>query len=193
MDYKRPYHAPQTGLAETTIGPARGLSNGRPLYYRPPTAEVPQNNRTVPAPSRARDNRIKDKDNGTRRRTLDVYDGIDEPYLLEELMVRLGANFVRTPVNERSVFCNATYAGETKVKLTAEGYAVKNHVWMVDFYRANNVDFSEPVEGLLMIWSKKWRNVGLGDPQGAFAGLCAVSADKGRTIIAIETNLEARL
>jgi hypothetical protein len=175
------------------MSPAGELPNERPLYYRTRTADAPQNNRTVPGPSRARDNRIRDKDNGTRRRTRDVYDGIEEPYLLDELEVRLGTDFVRTPVSERCVFCNATYAGETKVKLTAKGYAVKNHVWIVDFYRANNVDFSEPVEGLLMIWSKKWRNAGLGDPEGAFAGLCAVSADKGRNIIAIETNLEARL
>jgi hypothetical protein len=108
-------------------------------------------------------------------------------------MVRLGANFARTPVNERCVFCNASYADETKVKLKAQGYSVSNHVWIVDFYRANNVDFSEPVEGLLMIWSKKWRNAGVGDPKAAFAGLCAVRADRGRNIVAIETNLEARL
>jgi len=143
--------------------------------------------------TRARDNRIKDKDNKSFRRARSVYDGIDSPYLLEELMVKFNVDFVRTPVNERCVFCNATYAGETKVKLTVDTYAVSNHVWIVDFYRANNVDFSEPVEGLLMIWSKKWRNAGLGDPQGAFASLCAVRADGSRSIVAIETNLEARL
>ena len=146
-----------------------------------------------PRASRARDNRIKDKDNKSLRRARSVYDGINLPYLLEELMVRYNVEFVRTPVNERCVFCNATYAGETKVKLTIESYAVSNHVWIVDFYRANNVDFSEPVEGLLMIWSKKWRNAGLGDPREAFVGLCAVRAERGRDIIAIERNLEARL
>ena len=155
-----------------------------------PSVSDPTNS---PPFSRARDNRIRDKDNKSFRRARSVYDGIELPYLLEELKVLYNVEFVRTPVNERCVFCNATYAGETKVRLTAKSYAVSNHVWIVDFYRANNIDFSKPVEGLLMIWSKKWRNVGLGDPQGAFAGLCAVSADKGRTIIAIETNLEARL
>ena len=185
-----------TGSASTTgpnVSPEpirQGYRTQSRTQSRMPSAFDPGRN---PSLTRARDNRIKDKDNGTRRRTLGVYDGIDEPYMLEELLVRYGADFVRTPVNERCVFCNATYAGEAKVKLTAEGYAVKNHVWIVDFYRANNVDFSEPVEGLLMVWSKKWRNAGLGDPQGAFVGLCAVSADKGRTIIATETNLEARL
>jgi hypothetical protein len=101
--------------------------------------------------SRARDNGIRDKDNKSLRRARSVYDGIDLPYLLEELMVRYTVDFVRTPINERCVFCNATYAGETKVKLAVESYAVSNHVWFVDFYRANHVDFSEPVEGLLMI------------------------------------------
>jgi len=146
-----------------------------------------------PPLSRARDNRIRDKDNKSLRQARSVYDGIDSPYLLEELKVRYNVEFVRTPVNERCVFCNATYAGETKVKLTGKSYAVRNHVWIVDFYRANNIDFSEPVEGLLMIWSKKWRNAGLGDPKGAFVGLGAVRADRCRNIIAIETNLEARL
>lgn len=143
--------------------------------------------------TRARDNGIRDKDNKSFRRARDVYDGIDLPYLLEELMVRFCVGFVRTPVNERCVFCNATYAGETKVKLSVDSYAVRNHVWIVDFYRANNIDFSEPKEGLLMIWSKKWRNVGLGDPRTAFGGLCAVRADRARNIIAIEADVEAVL
>jgi hypothetical protein len=166
------------------------LSSEAPRAIREISAEHPLGS---PFSTRARDNRIKDKDNKSFRRARSVYDGIDSPYLLEELMVKYNVDFVRTPVNERCVFCNATYAGETKVKLTAESYAVSNHVWIVDFYRANNVDFSEPVEGLLMIWSKKWRNAGLGDPKLAFVGLCAVSADRGRNIVAIENNLEARL
>ena len=78
--------------------------------------------------SRARDNGIRDKDNKSFRRARSVYDGIELPYLLEELMVRYSVDFVRTPVNERCVFCNATYAGETKVKLAVESYAVSNHV-----------------------------------------------------------------
>lgn len=143
--------------------------------------------------TRARDNRIRDKDNRSFRRATVLYDGIDLPYLLDELLVKCNVDFTRTPVDERCIFCNATYEGETKVKLTVDSYAVSNQVWIVDFYRANNVDFSEPKGGLLMIWSKKWRNAGLDDPRGAFAGLCAVSADRGRNIIAVETNLEARL
>lgn len=118
-------------------------------------------------------------------------DGIDSPYLLGELKVRYGVSFDRTPVGERCVFRDARYAGETRVRLTVDGYAVSNHVWVVDFYRANNVDFSEPVEGLLLIWSKKWRNAGLGDPNGAFVGMCAVTADRKRNVTAIETNLGA--
>jgi len=143
--------------------------------------------------TRARDNRIKDKDKKSFGRERSVYDGIDLPFLLEELMVRFDVDFVRTPVNERCVFCNATYAGETKVKLTVASYAVDNHVWVVDFYRANNIDFTEPKEGLLMIWSKKWRNAGLGDPERAFSGLCAVRADRARNVDVVKTNLEARL
>jgi len=199
--HKSHYRAPETSLDEDFCclerRPLNGLhiysglpSSGAPRALRETSAEHPREN---PFPTRARDNRIKDKDNKSFRRAHSVYDGIDLPYLLEELMVRYNVDFVRTPVNERCVFCNATYAGETKVKLTVDSYAVSNHVWLVDFYRANNVDFSEPKEGLLMIWSKKWRNAGLGDPKGAFVGLCAVTGDRGRNIIVIETNLEAIL
>jgi hypothetical protein len=122
-----------------------------------------------------------------------LYDGIDVPYLLEELLVRYEVAFSRTPVNERCVFCNAAYLGDTKVKLPAHDYAVSNHVWLVDFYCANDRDFSEPVKGLLTIWCKKWRNAGLGEPRTALAGLCAVTADGLRNIAAIECNLEAML
>jgi hypothetical protein len=141
--------------------------------------------------ARARDNGIWDKDKIRHARTL--YDGIDALYLLEELFVRYSVAFARTPVNERCVFCNAVYLGETKVQLKVQGYAVNNHVWLVDFLRANNRDFSVPVDGLLMIWSKKWRNAGLGDSQTTLAGLCAVTADGRRNIIATECNLEVRI
>lgn len=141
--------------------------------------------------ARARDNRIWDKDKIRHERAL--YDGIDAPYLLEELFVRYSVAFARTPVNERCVFCNAVYLGETKVQLRVQDYAIHNHVWFVDFLRANNRDFSVPVEGLLMIWSRKWRNAGLGDPQTTLAGLCAVTADGRRNIIATECNLEVML
>lgn len=197
MVNKSPYVAPEPALAEAVLGPERRPSNGLHLHSSPLAARIRaesvEDPLVSPFPTRARDNRIKDKDNKSFRRTRSVYDGIDSPHLLEELLVRFNVDFVRTPVNERCVFCNATYAGETKVKLTVDSYAVSNHLWIVDFYRANNVDFSEPVEGLLMIWSKKWRNAGVGDPKAAFAGLCAVRADRGRNIVAIETNLEARL
>lgn len=154
-------------------------------------AESAQLYRTVVSLARARDNRIWDKDKIRHARAL--YDGVDAPYLLEELLVRYSVEFARTPVNERCVFCNAVYLGETKVQLRVQGYAVDNRVWLVDFLRANNRDFSIAIEGLLMIWSKKWRNAGLGDPKTTLAGLCAVSADERRNIIATESNLEAVL
>ena len=122
-----------------------------------------------------------------------MYDGIHVPYLLEEAEAKYDVLFSRTPVNERCVFCNAVYVGEAGIQLHKDSYAVSNHVWLVDFLRANNVDFSQPVPGLLMVWSKKWRNAGLGDPRTAFAGLCAINADKRRHILAIECRLEARL
>ena len=200
MVHKGPYHASETANTGTIFDYEKEPANASLCCSEAPAEVIraesvtdPVHIQTSSRPTRARDNGIKDKDNKSFRRASVLYDGIDLPYLLEELKVRYDLEFVRTPVNERCVFSNATYAGETKVKLTAESYAVSNHVWIVDFYRANNIDFSEPKEGLLMIWRKKWRNAGLGDPQGAFAGLCAVSADKGRNIIAIETNLEARL
>lgn len=170
--------------ASSSVGP----SVHHPLIRRKMPAEYPM----VPVEStRARDVRIWDKDKIRHEKTL--YDGIEAPYLLEELLARYEVGFARTPVNERCVFCNAAYLGETMVKLRVHGYAVDNHVWLVDFLRANNRDFSKPVEGLLTIWCKKWRNVGLGEPRTALAGLCAVTADGRRNILAVECNLEARL
>jgi len=144
-------------------------------------------------PSRARDNRIRDKDNKSFRRTRPLDDGIDAPYLIEELLEKYSIEFTRTPVGERCVLTNAVYLGETKVQLHVKDYAVRNHVWLVDFLRANDKDFTHPVPGLLTIWWKKWRNAGLGDPETTLAGLCAVTADGGRNIVAVEANLEARL
>ena len=127
------------------------------------------------------------------RKARPLYDGVDAPYLEEELKVRYSVEFARTPVNERLVFCNAVYLGETKIRNNKRGYAQLNHVWLVDFLRANNVNLDSPLHGLLLISSKRWRFGCLPDPKTAFIGLCAVTADKRRDIIAIETNLEAKL
>ena len=167
---------------------AAETSAGTSHVIRQPSAEHPK---WHPMPTRARDNGIRDKDK--LRSVSTLYDGINFPYLLEELLAKYDVAFTRTPVNERCVFCNAKYFGDAKVLLPERDYAVANHVWLVDFYRANNKDFSNPVPGLLMVWCKKWRNEGLGEPRTAFAGLCAVTADERRNIVAVECNLEARL
>lgn len=161
-----------------------------PTIHRQFTHDEPTDNRHS---TRARDNRIKDKDTKSFSRARDVYDGIDAPYLLEELLARYSVEFARTPVNERCVFCNAVYLGEAKILLKVDGYAVSNHVWLVDFLRANNVDYSKPLPGLLTIGCKKWRNEGLGDPRTTFSGISAVKTDRGRDILAIECKLEERL
>ena len=122
-----------------------------------------------------------------------MYDGLDVPYLLEELLCKYDVEFARTPRNERCVFCNPVYLDETEIQLRQGGYAVSNHVWLVDFLRANNIDYSDPVPGILTIWSRKWRNAGLDDPRTAFAGLCAINADMRRSILAIECNIEVSL
>lgn len=144
-----------------------------------------------PQSTLAHDYAINDND---YRRTPSLHDGIDCPYLEEELKVRYSVEFARTPVNERLVFCNAVYLGETKIRNNKRGYAQLNHVWLVDFLRANNVNLDSPLYGLLLISSKRWRFGCLpDDPRTAFGGLCAVSADRRRDIIAIETGLEAQL
>jgi len=171
--------------------PFRRTTACGPQNLRTSTAEPLQNHRTVSF-ARAHDKTINDNDRVRKCRPL--YDGIDAPFLEEELKVRYCVEFVRTPVSERCVFCNAVYLGETKIVNNKHGYSFLNHVWLVDFLRANNIDFDEPVPGLLLIPYKKWRNAGLpSNPKDAFVGLSAVKADRHRNIIAIESLLEARI
>ena len=144
-----------------------------------------------PSSTRARDNGIKDED--TRHELRIWYDGIEWPYMLEQLMSDYDVGFARTPCNERCVFCHAKYLGEARIGLPGVKYSVLNHVWRVDFLCAGNSDFSEPLPGLLTIWSKKWRNAGLGDPRTAFAGPCAIHADKRRNIVFVDYNPRASL
>ena len=150
--------------------------------------------------------RARERDKDRRRRARLLFGGIgrqSEDWLVvgccfvgignARLLARYDVRFSRTPHNERCVFCNARYLGEAKIGLPGVKYTVRNHVWLVDFLRANNIDYSEPLPGLLTIWSVKWHNAGLGDPGTAFAGLCAINADRRRSILAIECKLEDRL
>ena len=149
-----------------------------------------QSGASLEANGLAHDYTINDND---YRRPRPLDDGVDAPYLEEELKVRYTVEFVRTPVNERIVFSNATYLGETKIRNYKRGYAQLNHVWLVDYHRVNHVNLDSSLHGLLLISSKRWRFGCLPDPSKAFVGLCAVRADKRRDIIAIETRLEDAL
>lgn len=165
--------------------PSDTSSDGSPMLHDSPSSPSPL------VSTRAGDKGIRIKD--TRHELRIWYDGIEWPYMLDELMAECRVSFARTPVNERCVFRNAKYLGEARIGISGVKYAIVNHVWRVDFLRANNTDFAESVEGLLTIWCRKWRNEGLGDPRTAFAGLCAVNADKRRNIVAVECNLEVSL
>lgn len=158
----------------------RGATFGKPAANRDSFAQTD-------------DNTIMMNDNRTIKRYRPTDDGIDVPYSEQELQVRYDVTFSRVPVNERCVFCNAAYLGDTDIKHNNGNYVLRYHVWYVDFLRANNINFTNPVEGLLLIGTKRWRNTGLTNPKVAFSGLCAVKADKGREVVAVETNLEARL
>ena len=113
---------------ESLRGPVRGPSRaqGRPTNgpsplhreasdARPRCVEDASNNHPMIDPSltRARDKGIKDKDKRRDVRTL--YDGLDVPYLLEELLCKYDVEFARTPRNERCVFCNPVYLDETEI------------------------------------------------------------------------------
>ena len=132
-------------------------------------------------------------DDKTMKRYIPLNDGIEAPYLEDELKVRYDVEFVRVPVSERCVFCNTTYLDATKIKHYKGGYVLEYHVWFVDFLRAANVNYNRPVKGLLLIETKRWRYAGLPDCKSVFKGLCAVRADKHREIAAIETDLEGMI
>jgi len=184
-----------SALDEQPTGMHRDLSGRTTDRLRSTNGHLSENRRIIVGDlsdrrlARAHDNTITDNDKARKCRPL--YDGIDAPFIEEELKVRYLVEFVRTPVGERCVFCNAVYLGETKIVNNKHGYTFLNHVWLVDFLRANNIDFDDPVPGLLLIPSKKWRNAGLpSNPKDVFVGLSAVKADRHRNIIAIESRLE---
>lgn len=155
----------------------------RPTANRRTTVAAPQNNRTVPVNlARAHDN---DYDNDCDSVLVD--DGIDAPYLEEELLGRYKVEYIRTPVNETCVFQDAEYKGVHRVRNLRFRYGYRAHIWRVHFLTVDGTEYDEPVPGLLQITVKRWRSAGLGDPRHALSGICTIKADKKRQIRWVKT------
>lgn len=127
----------------------------------------------------------------TGERPLD--DGIELPYLEEELMTRYRVDFLRTPCNGRLVFKNPKYLGEARIVNGKFGYAYRAHLWLVEYVTIGCFDFEEPLRGIMQITAKRWRNAGLPDPQTAFEGLSSVTANKHRQIVQTESRIGVRV
>ena len=131
--------------------------------------------------------RAHDNDNDYDSDDSLVDDGIDLPYLEEELLVRYKVEYIRTPVNETCVFQDAEYKGVHRVRNLKFKYGYRAHIWRVDFVIVDGKEHDEPVPGLLQITVKRWRSAGLGDPRHALSGICMVRADKKRRIQWVKT------
>jgi len=116
-----------------------------------------------------------------------VDDGIDLPYLEEELLVKYKVEYVRTPVNETCVLQDAEYKGVHRVRNLKFRYGYRAHIWRVNFVIVDGREHDEPVPGLLQITVKRWRSAGLGDPRYALSGVCTIRADRKRGIKWVKT------
>jgi len=174
---------------------------------RPATVYSKDHQIDKPSLTRAHDNTIDDKRyrygnetraetrpetdrNATASRPLD--DGIDAPYVEEELKVRYEVEFIHTPCNERAVFKNAKYIGETRIVNGKFGYAYRAHLWYVEYVTIGCFDFEMPLPAIMQITAKRWRNAELPHPRTAFEGTSSVTANNHRQIVQIESRLEAR-
>jgi len=116
-----------------------------------------------------------------------VDDGIDLPYLEEELLVKYKVEYIRTPVNETCVLQDAEYKGVHRIQNLTFKYGYRAHIWRVNFVTVDGREHDEPVPGLLQVTVKRWRNAGLGDPRRALSGICTVRADRTRRIKWVKT------
>lgn len=107
-----------------------------------------------------------------------INDGIAHPYLDEELKVRFGYDYLRTPRNETLIVENAEYLGVAEVINSKFKTVYTAHYWAVDFLRAGGKDFNTPLRGLLQIKTSSWHNAGLGEPSIALRGRCAIIENK---------------
>ena len=169
-------------MTETATAP-------RPTAHRGTTLAEPKIIRTVPVNlPRAHDN-----DNDYYSDDSIVDEGIDLPYLEEELLVKYKVEYIRTPVNETCVLQNAEYKGVHRVRNLKFKYGYRAHIWRVDFVIVDGKEHDEPVPGLLQITVKRWRSAGLGDPRHALSGICTIKADKKRHIKWVKTKAGAVL
>lgn len=158
-----------------------------PTVFRQPTDRRPTFIREGLA--HAHDKTINDNDYDSEL----VDDGIDLPYLEEELLVKYKVEYIRTPVNETCVFQDAGYKGVHRIKNVKHGYGYRAHVWHVGFLIVDLTEFDEPLPGLLQITEKRWRKAGLSDPRTALAGICHIKADRKRNIKELRTKPGATL
>jgi hypothetical protein len=112
-----------------------------------------------------------------------IDDGIDYPYLEEELKVKYGMTFLRTPRDETVITDSAKYLGIHRIRNTKYDGEYKAHLWKVFFLRANGIDFETPIKGLLEIRVRVWENRGLPDPGTALSGKCIIVANARREIV----------
>lgn len=115
------------------------------------------------------------------------YDGLNLPYTEEELKAKLKVDFIRTPRDEIIVFDEPEYLGRAKVKNEKFGYNYEAHIWRGQFIRLDDIEYDEPMQGLLQIRTKWLRKAGfLAQVMTLLVGRCRITTDEKGGIVSIE-------
>ena len=114
-------------------------------------------------------------------------DGLNLPYTEEELKAKLKVDFMRTPRDEIIVFDEPEYLGKAKVKNEKFGYNYEAHIWRGQFIRLDDIEYEEPMRGLLQIRTKWLRKAGfLEQVANLLGGKCRIMANDKGHILSVE-------
>lgn len=79
------------------------------------------------------------------------------------------------------------YLGKARVKNEQYGYNYEGHVWRVLFIRLDDIEYEEPMQGLLEARTKWLRKAGfLGQVANLFRGKCRILANEKGDILSVE-------
>jgi hypothetical protein len=112
-----------------------------------------------------------------------------KPQTERELEEKYRVEFSREPRDERMVLRNPKFLEEANILNDKFGSEFSALVWLVDFLRANNKDFENPLSGLLIIPKKRWENACLNLSCNDLKGKAEIVVDKARQIKSVRNNL----
>lgn len=120
--------------------------------------------------------------------TLEFIDFLTE----EDLRLWCEVYSIRSPCNQRILFCSAFFVGRFCIHYGDCDWWPKL-VWYVRVLRADGAEPMPPCACLMTITEERFKRAGLNDPESAFPGLCLLIAKDDYEIDGYATNLEGIL